>query len=74
MYLHLTANSQANATSYELDLQNIAVAGGQGEFTLMHAMGATGWLHVTLIGKSGDKDVTYADQYFGTGDTVYRTK
>lgn len=72
LYLRFTADRAENGTSAELDLQYTSVSRGEGEFTLMHGLWAPGWFHLTLVGKAGDRGVTFVDQYFGTGDTVYR--
>ena len=74
LYFHLTASRAADGTGTEMDLQNTNVTKGQGEFTLLHGMSVPGSFHLSLIGKNGDRQVWYADQYFGTGDNVYRKK
>jgi RNA polymerase sigma factor (sigma-70 family) len=57
-----------------MDLQQTAVAKGKGEFTLLHAMGGPGYLHLELFGEYGDKSDAVADVYFGTGDNVLKKK
>jgi RNA polymerase sigma factor (sigma-70 family) len=73
LYFHLTA-SNWNNTGPDLDLQHTAVKKGAGEFTLLHAMGGPGSFHLHLVAADGEKWVTYANVYFGTGDNVWRKK
>jgi RNA polymerase sigma factor (sigma-70 family) len=56
-----------------LDLQSTRVQKGQGEFTLLHAMGGPGYFHLVLMGDKG-QDSFLANVYFGTGDNVLRKK
>jgi RNA polymerase sigma factor (sigma-70 family) len=56
-----------------MDLQSTRVQKGQGEFTLLHAMGGPGYFHLVLMGDKG-QDSFLANMYFGTGDNVLRKK
>jgi RNA polymerase sigma factor (sigma-70 family) len=69
IYLHLTSE-QWGKLQVDFDLQRIAVKKGQGEFTLMHGMAGSGGFHVHLIARDGNRQVTIANVYFGTGDNV----
>jgi RNA polymerase sigma factor (sigma-70 family) len=53
-----------------MDLQRTDVMKGQGEFTLFHGMGGPGYFHLILTAAERYSR-TFADVYFGTGDTVY---
>lgn len=69
LYFYETATS-SNGISTTLDLQQIEVKKGEGEFTLMHSMAEPGHFHLILTGpKYSD---TVANVYFGTGDNVLR--
>ena len=74
LYFHETAANAADGWGAEMDLQHVTVAKGRGEFMLVHGMTVPGWFHLSLIGNNQGKHVWYADQYFGTGDNVYRDK
>jgi hypothetical protein len=74
LYLHVTSSGSWDNTGPELDLQYTRVKKGQGEFTLLHALGGTGYFHLHLIAEDQGKGVTYANVYFGTGDTVWRKR
>jgi RNA polymerase sigma factor (sigma-70 family) len=74
LYFHLTATTAANAFGPELDLQFTTVQKGEGEFTLLHTMGAPGYFHLHLIGGDQKQSSTVANVYFGTGDNVWRKK
>jgi hypothetical protein len=69
VYLHRTTDKWGDSEP-DFDLQHMAVKKGQGEFTLVHGMAGSGSLHVHLIAKDQDRQVTIANVYFGTGDNV----
>jgi hypothetical protein len=73
LYFYETASGWNN-TGPNLDLQYTAVKKGTGEFTLLHGMGGPGFFHLVLMAADGQKQVTYANVYFGTGDNVWRKK
>jgi RNA polymerase sigma factor (sigma-70 family) len=68
LYFHLTATSNLNASGPELDLQSVTLKKGEGEFTLLHAMGGPGYFHLHMLGEKG----TLANTYFGTGANVLK--
>jgi RNA polymerase sigma factor (sigma-70 family) len=55
-----------------LDLQNVKVEKGKGEFTLLHVMLAPGYFHLQLHSANDGDLETYADMYFGTGENVWK--
>jgi RNA polymerase sigma factor (sigma-70 family) len=69
IYFHLTSE-QWGKLEADFDLQRTAVKKGRGEFTLLHGMAGSGGFHIHLIARDGDRQVTIANVYFGTGDNV----
>ena len=74
LYFYETSTGNWNNSGPTLDLQTTTVRRGEGEFTLVHAMAGPGYFHLQLEGQSGERDVCYANVYFGTGDNVWRGK
>jgi RNA polymerase sigma factor (sigma-70 family) len=74
LYFHLSASDPRMAVSYDVDLQCVSVPKGEGEFTLLHSMVGPGYFHLQLSGQASGQASTVADVYFGTGETVLRSK
>jgi RNA polymerase sigma factor (sigma-70 family) len=73
LYFYETATGDWSQTTTTLDLQSTAVDKQEGEFTLVHGMAGPGYFHLYLA-PAENYSRTFANLYFGTGDTVLRKK
>jgi hypothetical protein len=74
LYFYETAEGAWGQTpTTTMDLQNITLDKGQGEFTLLHGMAGPGYFHLYLASPERYSRM-FANVYFGTGANVWRKK
>ena len=73
LYFYVTASGNWGQDTATLDLQTVEVDKPEGEFVLVHGMAGPGYFHLYLADRERYSR-TFANVYFGTGDTVWRKK